>query len=204
MSEVSSYSIYASAHTVSGQLSDGTKLSVELCDESVNVELKGTISGVADATEQLAWLGAACRTCPSAHGLACSKVDIRPKHSLLSTYSIEYQLENIETVASKQNGACWHGLFRNPVVVPGFLILARRYGERGLEIPLNMMAHLGEADRATMFGDQLLIKGFSVMFVPTLRTPDSVLWHFLFDRENVRIPLPQPRIHAQTEPPLMF
>jgi hypothetical protein len=50
------------------------------------------------------------------------------------------------------------------------------------------MARLEEAERATIFGDQLLIKGFSVMFVPTLRTQDSISWHVMFDKNNTRLP----------------
>lgn len=87
----------------------------------------------------------------------------------------------------KQNGSCWHSLFKNPVVVRGYPILARNQEEKGLEIPLNMMANLGEASRATSFDGSLVIKGFSTMFVLTERNENSVLWHLLYEDNNSRI-----------------
>jgi hypothetical protein len=87
----------------------------------------------------------------------------------------------------KKNGSCWHSLFRNPVIARGFPILARNHEEKVLEIPLNMMAKLGEASRAMNFDGILAIRGFSTLFVPTERTGNSVLWHFLYEESQNRI-----------------
>jgi hypothetical protein len=82
---------------------------------------------------------------------------------------------------------CGHKVFKDPVIVRGFPILARNSDERGLKIPLNIMATLGGADRATIFGDQLLIKGRATMFDPTRRVQNSVLWHFIHNENGKRI-----------------
>ncbi|KAE8442926.1 hypothetical protein EG329_002530 [Mollisiaceae sp. DMI_Dod_QoI] len=154
----------------------------------VRVEAMGPILGVADAIEQLTWLGAACRTSPCPNRLSYSSAYITKMNTRKPSFSIKYSMEDLEPGSSEESGACWHALLKNPVIVKGFPILARRYGEKGLEIPLNILAGLGEAERATVFGDQLLIKGFSTMFVPTLQTQESILWHFVFDDGNKRMP----------------
>jgi hypothetical protein len=88
----------------------------------------------------------------------------------------------------KPNGTCWHYLVRNPVIVRGFPIPRRENEERGIEMPLGLMAGLGNASRATVFDQGLVIKGHSTMFVPVKREKNSVVWHFLFHQDETRIP----------------
>jgi hypothetical protein len=103
------------------------------------------------------------------------------------SFMLGYKREKISPKERTGLGTCWHKVFKNPVIVRGFPILARNNDERGLEIPLNIMATLGGADRATIFGDQLLIKGHATMFVPTKRVQNSVLWHFIHKENGERI-----------------
>ena len=79
-------------------------------------------------------------------------------------------------------------MFRNPVVVKGFPILARPGDERGLELPLSMMSTLGEAHFATRYGTTLILKGLCTMLVPTRKTKHSITWNFLFNEDGKRIP----------------
>jgi len=65
--------------------------------------------------------------------------------------------------------------------------MARAPEERGLEIPLKMMASLAEATYATDFDGGILIKGFSAMFIPVVRIQNSVLWHLLYEDDGGRI-----------------
>jgi hypothetical protein len=109
-----------------------------------------------------------------------------------STFVITYQLELLKEAEfyqreSPSNGACWQSLFRNPVIVKGYPISARSHQERGLEIPLNLMAGLGEASRVTNFISGLVVKGFSTLFVPTRKVNNSVQWHYLFEKDGSRI-----------------
>ena len=142
---------------------------------------------IADIGEQLAWLGAACRASPSEGYHKHSLPSIKYRASL-KLFDIRYRLEDIPKEKLFQDGTCWHSLFRNPVIVRGFPILARGHDERGLEISLDMMASLAGAERATVFGDQLVIKGFSTMLVPTKCSDNSVVWHFLFNEDGSRLP----------------
>jgi hypothetical protein len=103
------------------------------------------------------------------------------------SFVLGFKREKINPKERAGLGTCWHKVFKNPVIVRGFPILARNNDERGLEIPLNIMATLGGADRTTIFGDQLLIKGHATMFVPTKRVQNSVLWHFIHNENEERI-----------------
>jgi len=76
---------------------------------------------------------------------------------------------------------------RNPVIVKGFPIPRREKDERELEIPLGLIATLGNASRATIFDQGLVIKGYSSMLV-LVKRKKSVVWHFLFHTDDTRIP----------------
>jgi hypothetical protein len=183
-----------------GQLFDGTTLEVSIIDSTVRVNARGTEFSLADIGEQFAWLGAALRSSPYDNQMAHSI----PQIITLNTYStshtksrgipalhfkLNFLIEDLDHGCheAKRNGSCWHSLFKNAVVVRGYPILARMREEKGLEIPLNMMAALGQTPRITEFGGDLVMKGFSTMFVPTKRIGDSVLWHFLFNEDGSRM-----------------
>jgi len=165
-------------------LPDGTDIVLRFLGESLDVDVKGTVLKIADILELFAWLGAACRVSPITTP-TFSIVDSFTLNDRHLVMSYGYHTQTLQDGSSVRDGECWHDLFRNPVIVSGFPILARDHSERGLEIPLGIMARLGGADRATIFDDQVLIKGFSTMFVPTKRTHDSILWHFIRHPERI-------------------
>jgi hypothetical protein len=107
----------------------------------------------------------------------------------LLTFKVSFQVVDIKPFPHGEgpNGSCWRPLFRNPIVVRGYPILARFGGEKGLELPLNIMVGLGQATRVTNFDGGLVIKGFSTMFCPTQRMQNSVLWHLLVNQDGDRI-----------------
>ncbi|KAH8743272.1 hypothetical protein BGZ57DRAFT_779308, partial [Hyaloscypha finlandica] len=104
------------------------------------------------------------------------------------TFNLSFEISPLNQIHTKntQKGTCWHALFNNPVIAKGYPI-PKRGSEKGLEIPLSYMAQLGQAYRATVFGGHLVIKGCITMFAPTLRLGNSVLWHFLFNRDERRM-----------------
>ena len=143
---------------------------------------------LAELGEQLAWLGAACRQAATDQIAYCTPI-IKVKQGLTGFFTLDYVESNLETDINKaqENGTCWHALFRNPVIVPRYPILARADQERGLEISLGMMTGLAEATHATDFDDGIVIKGFSAMFIPTARTEKSVRWHLTYVENGDRI-----------------
>jgi hypothetical protein len=73
------------------------------------------------------------------------------------------------------NVQCWHNLLRNPVLVKGYPILRRSEPNTGLEIPLNIMAALARALRATTFNKRLFVKGFCTMLIPNKQIGDLLI-----------------------------
>ena len=178
-------------------MSNGTELEISLHNSTVLVEATGVEPILAEIGEQLAWLGAACRVSPK-DGMAYSTAQITLPESSNLLFRLDFLIDDLPhgEPGPEQNGSCWHSLFRNPVIAKGYPVLARNHREKGLEIPLNMMAQLGEASRATKFDGSLVIKGFSTMFVPTERTGNSVLWHFLYEENQARISYLSARRHC--------
>ncbi|KAK5676454.1 hypothetical protein LTS10_010754 [Elasticomyces elasticus] len=96
-----------------------------------------------------------------------------------SDLQVDDHFVNLET--------CWHRMFRNPAIAQGYPIPTRAHGQQGLEIPLDMMASLGETPNVALYDDITMLKGFSSLFTPTKRVEDSVIWHFLVNRDGSRI-----------------
>ncbi len=86
-----------------------------------------------------------------------------------------------------QRGCCWHSLFQNPVIVQGYPTSPRTHKEKGLEISLDLMAGLGNANYLTEFHGTPVLKGFFTMFVATACSGDSLVWHFLCSKDKKRI-----------------
>jgi hypothetical protein len=169
----------------------GTELDISVLEHRVIVDATGAKNALVEVGEQFAWLGAACQSSPKDE-MVYSKARIAVlSHAAYSAPRFKLHFRKDDLISDERrlpdNGSCWHSLFRNPVLVKGFPILAREHKEKGLEIPLNMMAGLGEATRATNFDGSLVIKGFSTMFVLTGRTENSALWHFLHEKNQNRI-----------------
>jgi hypothetical protein len=101
---------------------------------------------------------------------------------------IDFTVQEREEHLESSNGQCWHNMFRNPVVVKGYLIPRRSESDTGLEIPLNMMAGLARTQRADTFNGKLFIKGFSAMLIPTKRSGDLIIWHYLYKKNGNHLP----------------
>jgi len=158
---------------------------------------RGGQAALTELCEQLAWLGAALRTSPVSFGICITTPSIvasKDVHSSSPVPSITAQLGFTVTsspdhgLSTDVDGSCWHAMFRNPVVVNGFPILARHENEQGLELPLDMMSILADAHFATRYDTTLVLKGLCTMLVPTRQTERSITWHFIFNEDGKRIP----------------
>lgn len=171
-------------------LADGSCLQITFTPINVRILASGSEPRIADIGEILAWIGAALRESPHPDMMAILTPRITRKLNSCPTFILDAAVD-VLTSGRKDgnlNGTCWHYMIRNPVVVKGFPILRRENEERGLEMPLQLMAKLGNAERATVFHGGLVIKGHSTMFVPTRSVKQSVVWHFLFREDETRIP----------------
>ncbi|KAH6677360.1 hypothetical protein B0J14DRAFT_636069 [Halenospora varia] len=169
---------------------ENTQITLSINVAKVSAVVSGTDPSIAEIGQQLAWLGAALRESPFDFSMAYSTPEIAIRTSRQAKFTLSHHITRIDSHQgdAQPNGSCWHPLFRNPIIVKGYPILARVNGEKGLEIPLNMMAGLGEASRVTNFDGGLLIKGFSTMFCPTQQMKSSLLWHFLYNDDGSRMP----------------
>ena len=158
---------------------------------------RGGQAALTELCEQLAWLGAALRTSPVSFGISLATPSITTSKDTCSKSgvpSITVQLGFViapllgHGLRTDVDGTCWHAMFRNPMVVSGFPILARYNDEQGLELPLDVMSTIAETHLATHYDTMLVLKGHCTMLVPTRQTKRSITWHFLFNENGRRMP----------------
>ncbi|KAH8812294.1 hypothetical protein F5884DRAFT_855596 [Xylogone sp. PMI_703] len=158
-------------------LPDKTKLAAWVQESNFIVEVIGISDSVAEIGEQLAVMSVencphVTRESPVAH-ISCN-IDFK--------FDDEGQQSPDSSI-----GQCWHHLFRNPVIVGGYPIPRRSKHGTGLEIPLNIMAGLAQAQHIDAFNNKLFIKGFSTMLIPTEHHEDLIIWHLLYNVDGNRI-----------------
>lgn len=137
-----------------------------------------------EAGEQLCWLGAACRasSIPNCRSYYTTSV-MESEDTTCIVQCLEIPAHEAEDVSSS-SARCWTPLFRNPSIARGFPIAKRDDKQKGLEVPINMMASLAGADRITTFDDQTMLKGFSTLLVPVKSIASSVIWHLVVDHDK--------------------
>ena len=171
------------------------------------VEAFGTGYSIAEVGEELAWFGAALRSSPYELGVAYCKPFIegmyvdKPSFQMSGTPSkpdilckVNFIVRKGEEQLQPSNGQCWFNLFKNAIVVEGYPIPRRSECLTGLEIPLDVMVALVQAQRATTFGGKLFIKGFCTMLIPTKHVGNMVIWHILFNEDGRHISYVDPRV----------
>ncbi|KAF2500867.1 hypothetical protein BU16DRAFT_602962 [Lophium mytilinum] len=154
------------------------KVYISLRDMKIFVN--GSEDFIVAVGQQLAWLGAACRT--SLGQLAHSYTNFTElnltdiDHSPKPTFQIRYE---VLPLLPEEPTSCWNDLVGDSVVVASFPIPERHPNAAGLEVPLQIMAALANVPLATCFRGGYVLKGRSLLFVPVKRENDSVQWHLL-------------------------
>ena len=136
--------------------------------------------------EVLSWLSAACRSSTQERKMMYCSPDI---HADGGSYIVHIkqtflEIPDADTICAAEDGksdCCWHKIFNNATVTNGYPIPPRTNQEKGLQIPIDMMAQLACARRATMYNGSLLLKGLCSMFVPVLQNGSSIVWHYLMN-----------------------
>ncbi|OXV11417.1 hypothetical protein Egran_00822 [Elaphomyces granulatus] len=177
------------ALSCSGFLVGGTEVDIDLTSPRALIVARGSQAALTELCGQLSWLGAALRTSPRSSGIGFSTPSISVTRSSTALPSVTVRIGYTDTdyglSPDEGSASCWRAMFRNPLIVNGFPILARPENELGLELPLGMMA---ETRFATHYGSTLVLKGPCTMLIPTYRTERSITWHFLFNEDGERIP----------------
>lgn len=168
------------------------------------VEMDGSAASISETGEQLAWLGAALRSSPRQKGLVYCTPSIGSMYPSrvmpqAVVFEIAFEVEQLPESPGIANGHCWHGIFKNPIIVKGFPILPKLQKNTGLEIPLNLMAGLARATRVDQFNDKVYVKGFSTMLVPTKKFKDVVYWHLIYQEDGCRISYLADNLHRDDD-----
>ena len=100
--------------------------------------------------------------------------------------------------------SCWFSLFNNPVIAQGFPVPERSNSERGLELPIELMATLAGGRHALDFEGGLVIKGHSIAFVPVKEYEDTIQWHMISNSDGTRLRYSDLRIHRALQQEVKF
>ncbi|GAW18451.1 hypothetical protein ANO14919_079270 [Xylariales sp. No.14919] len=148
-------------------------------DETLKIRVKGSEAFVVDMMQQLLWLTATFSTPPPGEeGVCYCAPTIQPIDTPTLTGPI-FRLETrFEKLHASEQKSCWLSLFSNAVIAHGFPIPGRADG-MGLEMSVELMAALIGARHAATFDGGIVIKGFSSIFVPVMRTRDGIQWHYV-------------------------
>lgn len=118
---------------------------------------------------------------------------IRKPELLIETYGTMYAIrlqiasQDAQTLpgsSSLSKPRCWHDLLRGFNMVEGFPIRPRGHTQKGLELPLDMMAFLAETPRATVFENRLVLKGWATCLAAIEAVDDSLSWHYIREAKD--------------------
>jgi len=152
------------------------------------VEASGPAVALLEIFECAAWLGAACRSSPQPHGIACTETVGRSGYGGLLSFDVEYTCFPTKLHEEQaSNSTCWQDMFRNPVIAKGFPVPLREADEQGLEMSIPLLTALGQTYWATNFNG-FLLKGFSSIMAPVKRIGNSVIWHLKARTDGDRMP----------------
>lgn len=164
--------------------------------------MRGNLDFVLETVEQLAWLASALRPSPVGEGvMAChptlTRVGVsKDKEKQTARYGMAISCQMVfefarqpdeNDAAETSAGFCWFGLFRNPILVTGYLTPRRIKACTGLEIPLSFLSLLVDSTAIFKVDDNIMLKGFSSLLVVVKATSDLVMWHLLFNPTGERM-----------------
>lgn len=185
-----------------GRLPDGTELEARIRGGKFIVTTIGTEGSIAETGQQFGWLGAALRSSLFEDGVAiCSPfakstrldriASLAPASAQMPSAGIlcviKFDMQQSSANEHSLPGQCWHKMFRNPVMVSGYPILAKKECGLGLEMPLNIIAALAGSERANEFDGKVFIKGFSIMLIATKVARDLLIWHYFYNYDGEKI-----------------
>ncbi|KAH6838544.1 hypothetical protein B0I37DRAFT_419478 [Chaetomium sp. MPI-CAGE-AT-0009] len=176
------------------------------------VEVHGNIFAIAELGEQLAWLGAALRSAPTDLAPASCTPNVRKddksdtSHAshMMTMRECAFELTfdlNTEDADSSAQGACWRGLFRNPVIVRGFPIPRgeSRLAETGAQIPLDIAGALINSNKLVKWAGTTYLQGFSALLAATKVVGETVVWHLVYNSDGSYISYEDPRVPRWAE-----
>lgn len=156
---------------------------------NLSVIASGLPEHVAEIGQQLAWMSAAMSSsdqstlCENTPNIDHITLDDLTQRKVSCNIGIKSKPHH-KPESHNAEGQCWHNMFHNPVIACGFPIRSRSTStlNTGLEMSLDIMAAMTDTRYINVFNSGTFIKGFSSMLVPTGRSEDVLLWHYLFKK----------------------
>ena len=170
----------------------GATLFVELNDDVTIIHVSGSPQGKLEIAEAYIWLATACR----ANGASDDPALCSPQLDE-ETLDLRFSYEPTTQTQPMDNGSCWFGMLRNPVIVMGYPIPQRSddVHQKGLEVSIDMLVALSGANWATMFRGKFLFMGLRSALVPVWESESSIVWHFL-STDSTDCPMTYDKAHA--------
>lgn len=176
---------------VLGKLIDDTTLHASVKDDQFVLKVCGYPDSVVEIAEQLMWISCALRPSDFTEVGTCvpSFAEILTTNRTPSRVSMRIELAAIprlDKLSESETGACWHGLFQNPLVVKGYSIpLLRCPGPAsGLQLSLSTLVALVPHSRIVPYMGKLFIKSFSTLLVAVQRVGNVILWHAIANKDG--------------------
>ena len=97
---------------------------------------------------------------------------------------MKFQLQPVR----KERASCWFPLFANSVIALDFPTAHRTNGEKGIEVPFEIMVALAGAQYLVEYEGTTILKGSSCMLVPIQNYHDSIQWHLVsaFELDHIQ------------------
>ncbi|KAK0507586.1 hypothetical protein JMJ35_010109 [Cladonia borealis] len=152
----------------------------------------GSKEAAIDIVQLLVWFGAAFQISSGdqlQHSQSKLRVAQRKDPSSCAHLTVKYEKSPVRVES------CWFSLFNNPVIAQGFPVPERSNSERGLELPIELMATLGGGRHAVDFEGGLVIKGHSIAFVPIKQYEDTIQWHMVSNSDGTRLRYSDLKMH---------
>ena len=150
---------------------------VEVADEMVSVEVVGPVDFVCTIGQQLAWLSSTCRFADHGPCYADLRIISEPE-AHLARGSTRFETDTV-SIDEDEDRLCWHSLTGDTVITSGFPITDRGQEDKGLQIPLKIMAALGGISYAIDVGAGYILRGEGVAFIPVAKRDSHVQWHLV-------------------------
>ena len=88
---------------------------------------------------------------------------------------MKFQLQRVPEIGA----SCWLPLFANSVIAYGFPTAHRTNGEKGIEVPFEIMVALAGVRSLVEYEGVTILRGSSCMLVPMKSYYDSIQWHLV-------------------------
>lgn len=157
------------------------------------VRVKAQTLEMCEAIEVLVWMATVCRSPSSSRKIDYCEPLITTCPSKVGEPDLAIAFESTTTLVH-DNGSnstqCWYAMFSGAVIGHGYPTPARSDCDKGMELSVEVLVALVEANTFQHYEGRMLLKGFNSMFAVSRfgRDTGTVQWHFIVSSEpSVRI-----------------